>query len=454
MRLAHGVAVLVALSSAAALPGAAPLTAQTATVLTLDEALRAARTGNPEFLRTSNDLDVANSAVRSAWGGFLPSVTTSLSFSGSRSTTLTSEDPFGEPIESPAPVTSTRSSAGQGVSAQMTLFDGGSTLRNLQARRAAYSGVDAQIEAQAIQLDARVSREYFQAVRAVRNIALEEYLLESARDRLARTEQLMRLAARNREDVLGARSDVAQSEQNVERARGEADKARLTLAATLGMHPTTSISVDTALPRVFDPADLDVEALVAGALAGSPLVKQRDAGLRAARYSASAASARRLPSISANAGYSRGASARGYGAFGEFNPGENTGFNFGLGVSLPLFSRFQTSEAIAQARASAVDAEHDLRSAQLTVERDVRAAIIDLDNAYRSLQLAEEQVELNRERQELTLERYRLGGSDFTTLQNVIDRTAQAERQALEALFGFITARISLEEKLGRRLEG
>lgn len=438
---------------AALLGGAAPLMAQDATVLTLDEAIRIARSGNPEFLRTANDLEVAGTAVRSAWGAFLPSLSTSLSFSGARSTTQTSEDPFGEPLESPEPVTSSRSSAGQGISTQMTLFDGGANLRSLQARRATFAGVDAQIEAQAVQLEARVAREYFQTVRAVRNIALEEYLLASARDRLERTEQLLRLAARNRADVLGARSDVAQAEQNVERARGDADKTRLTLAATLGMSPTTSISVDTVLPRVFDPADLNVEALVSGALATSPVVRQREAALRAARHSASAARGRRLPSISANAGYSRGMSSRGYGAWGELNPNENYGFTFGLGVSLPLFSRFQTSDAIAQASANAVDAQHDLRTTQLTVERDVRAALIDLDAAYRSLQLAEQQVELNRERLELTQESYRLGGSDFTTLQNVIDRTAQAERQALEALFGFINARISLEERLGHRLE-
>jgi outer membrane protein len=432
---------------------ATPAAAQQPTHLTLDDAIRIARSANPDFLRTANDLDVAENAIRSAWGSFLPSLNTSLNFSGSRSTTLTSEDFFGDPIESPEPITSSRSSASQGISTQMTLFDGGATLRGLQARRAAYLGVDAQIEALAIQLDARVSREYFQAVRAVRNIALEEYLLASARDRLERTEQLLRLAARNREDVLGARSDVAQAEQNVERARGDADKARLTLATTLGMSPTTSLTVDSILPRVFNPADLDVDALVAGALAGSPQVRQREAALRTAKHTASAARARRLPSISASAGYNRGMSAAGYGAFGEFNPGQNYGFNFGIGVSLPLFTRFQTSEAIAQASANAVDAEHDVRSARLAVERDVRTAMIDLDNAYRSLQLAEEQVELNRERQDLTQERYRLGGSDFTTLQNVIDRTAQAERQALEALFGFINARISLEERLGHRLE-
>jgi outer membrane protein len=429
-RLHYAAAVVCVLSGA-------PLGAQeTPSPLTLDAALRLARAGNPEFQRTANDLEVAGNAVRSAWGGFLPSLNTSLNFNGSRSTTVTGEDDFGDPVESPEPLTSSRSSASQGISTQMTLFDGGTTLRNLQARRAAFAGAEAQIEAQAIQLDARVSREYFQAIRAVRNIALEEYLLASARDRLQRTEQLMRLAARNREDVLGARSDVAQAEQNVARARGEADKARLTLATTLGMQPTTSISVDTVLPQVFDPADLDVTAL------------------SAAQYSASAARGRRLPSLSASAGYNRGMSASGYGAIGEFNPGQNYGFSFGLGVSLPLFSRFQTSEVIAQASANATDAEYDLQAARLTVERDVRTAIIDLDNAYRSLQLSEVQVELNRERQEATQERYRLGGSDFTTLQNVIDRTAQAERQALEALFGFINARISLEEKLGHRLEG
>src|SRR5690606_30664405 len=133
--------------------------------------------------------------------------------------------------------------------------------------------------------------------------------------------------------------------------------------------------------------------------------------------SASAAKRRRLPSISADAGYSRGMSMQDYGAFGELNP-RNYGFNFGLSFSLPLFSRFQTAESVTQASASAEDAEHELRGALLTVERDVRAAIIDLENAHRSLQLANEQVELNRERQELTQERYRLGGSDFTTLQN------------------------------------
>jgi len=109
---------------AALLGGALPTSAQQApTVLTLDDALRIARTANPEFLRSANDLDVAGSAVRSAWGGLLPNLNTNMSFGGSRSTTVIGEDPFGDPVAAPEPVTSKRSSSNQTVSTSMMLFD-------------------------------------------------------------------------------------------------------------------------------------------------------------------------------------------------------------------------------------------------------------------------------------------------------------------------------------------
>jgi outer membrane protein len=427
---------------------------QAAGVLTLDDALRLARDHNPAFQRVRNDLGVAGNAVRAAWANaFLPSLNSSMSFSGSRSTSVTGLDPFGRLERLPDPVTTRGSTANQSVGTQLTVFDGLGSFRNLSAQRALYDATDAQIAHQELQLVAQVSRDWVQALRAEHMIRLEEALLESAKERLARTEELLRVAARNRVDVLGARGDVAQAEQNVQRARGDADKARLSLAASIGIEPTSSITLDTVMPAVFDPAELDPNALVARALASNPIVRQRSAALDAARHRAGAARGRRLPTITASAGYSRSVNERGFGAFGELNP-LNYGFNFGMTVSMPLFTRFQTAGAIAEASAAVNDAEQDVRAARLSVERDVRAALIDLDNAWRTLQLAELNAELSRERQELTQEQYRLGGISFTDLQNVIDRTAQAERQALDARFGVHVARLNLEERLGTRLEG
>jgi outer membrane protein len=429
---------------------------QVAGTLTLDEALRIARDQNPAFQRARNDIEPASLAVRQAFASaFLPSINASMGFSGSQSTAMTGLDPFGQVVRLDEPRRSSGSGASQGISAGLTLFDGLASIRGLQAQRAAYSGVEAAIAQQEVQLTSQVSREYYQAVRTLRLIELEEQLLESARERLASTEALMRLAARNRVDVLGARADVAQNEQAVERARGEADKARLALAATLGLEPATSITIDNVLPAVFDPSDLDPATLVALAMRRSPVIQQRQASVEAAQYQLSAARGRRLPTISGSMGYSRSVNQPGsrFGAWGEFNP-LNHGHSFSVSASLPVFSRFQTTAAIVSASTNAQDAQHDLRGARLNLERDVRSALIDLENAYRSLQLAEQNAELSRERLELTQEQYRLGGVNFTELQNVIDRMAQAERQLLDARFQFITARLTLEERLGVKLEG
>jgi outer membrane protein TolC len=283
---------------------------QAAGVLTLDDALRLARDHNPAFQRVRNDLDVAGSAVRAAWANaFLPSLNSSMSFSGSRSTTVTGVDPFGRLERLPEPVTTRGSTANQSVGTQLTVFDGLGSFRNLSAQRALYDATDAQIAQQELQLVAQVSRDWVQALRAERTIRLEEALLESAKERLARTEELLRVAARNRVDVLGARGDVAQAEQNVQRARGDADKARLSLAASIGLEPTSPITLDTVMPTVFDPAEIDPDALVARALASSPVLRQRDAALAAARHRASAARGR-LPSITASAGYNRSVNER------------------------------------------------------------------------------------------------------------------------------------------------
>ena len=67
---------------------------------------------------------------------------------------------------------------------------------------------------------------------------------------------------------------------------------------------------------------------------------------------ASAARARRYPTLSGSYGYSRGTSARDYDAIGRFDL-PNSGWTFGVGVSVPLFNRLQTSAAVSRAAVEA-----------------------------------------------------------------------------------------------------
>jgi outer membrane protein len=121
-----------------------------------------------------------------------------------------------------------------------------------------------------------------------------------------------------------------------------------------------------------------------------------------------------------------------YDALWELNP-QNRAFNFGISASIPLFSGFQTSAAIARAHVARDDARQDERIATLRAERQVRSAYVDVTNAHKILQLAERKASLSRERLELAQEQYRNGAMSFAELQIVIDRTAAAEREVVDA---------------------
>lgn len=421
--------------------------------LTLEEALRIAREHSPAYRQALNDAHVASAQVRESYGAFLPTLGASLGYSGISSITSRGEGNFGEVIEDEER-TVENSSGSHGLTARMTLFDGGAMFGRVSAARAQEDAVEATIAASLNQLDATVQRVWHDAQRAERLIELEERLLTSARERLERSEQLFRIAAATQVDVLGAQVDVASQEQTLATALDAARKARLVLLETIGLppHDADGFEIPAEEPAAFDPGALDIDVLVAQALQSNPWVLQRSAAAEAAERNAGVARAARWPSISANLSYSRSLREPGaFDAFGRFGA-QQRGFSFGLSADLPIFSNFRTAASVARAEASAEDALEDVRAMRLQTEREVPAAVIDLENAYSQLDLAVQKAELSAQRLELATEQYRLGALDFLSLQRVIDETSGAERQALEARYRFVDARIALEEKLGAPL--
>jgi outer membrane protein TolC len=410
-----------------------------------------ARENNPSYRRVLNDALVAEAEVRRSVGALLPSLNAQLDFSGFSSSRVTGENDYGQPVKLPAAVEFKGSQARQGINLGMTLFDGGATIREIGASRAAANAIDARIRAEAARLTGDVTRQYYAALRASRLIAVEKQLLASAQERLERTERLLRVAGSSPVDVLGARAEVASQEQQVARAENEARKQALALQEIMGVAGDVDFQLASDLPAIIDPARISRDAVLAGALANSPQVHQADAAAKAAEKRASAASAARYPTLSANAGFGRSMSLSSYDAMFELNP-QNRAFNFGISASVPIFNNFRTSLQIAQAHYAEEDAREDAREMRLRVERQVRSALLDLENSHKLLQLAETRAALSRERLELAQEQYRNGAMTFTDLQNVIDRTAAAEREVVDARFGYATARAYLEEYAGTQL--
>ena len=444
------VAALLGMTMAAMLVLPIPVRAQQpAQPLSLADALRLAERGNPRFRQAANDVDVAEAQRRREYGGYFPSLSLNMGFDGSGSQTLTGEDDFGNPIRGDRR-TIRSSSARQGLSMNMTLFDGGARERRIGAAKEGVRAAEADVGAQRAQLHAEVAAQYYRVQAAQARLALEERLVAAAREQLDATQRRFRIAAVNREDVLGAEADLARAEAQLESARGDVRKAMLALRERLGVETATEFALVDSIPRpASDSLALDADSLVRVAFGRHPSLRAAEARSDAADATARAARGARWPSISATASFTRSDRASDFGAFGDVDPRGTQGYGFGLSTTLPFFDRFQTGASIAQADASAEDARQQRRADRLRVEQEVRSAAIDVDNARRALRLGERAAALSRERVELARARYEAGALDFVQYQSVVRSSADAERQEADARLQLALAWVTLQQRLG-----
>lgn len=443
------------LTAAAMLVAAPAMAQQQLPTMSLEEALEIARQNNPAYRRAVVDRNAASWSVRRGYGAFLPNISASMRWNGNRSTRLTGEDDYGRSVELPQAITYLSSSASQSISASMTLFDGLSNIKQLRANRRDLDAADEGVRLQGVQVDAEVRRRFYDAIRRQRSIDVERDLLAAARDRLDANERLFRVGSTSQVDVLGAQVDVASQEQALEQAEGEAAKARLLVLQQLGiLDQSLDFEAVGALPVPFDPSALDLDVLVGRALEIHPSVIQADAQAEAASQRAGAQRGAWFPSIDISGSYGRSLREEGYSAFGELNP-RDYGFNFGVSFSFPIFNGFQRSDQIAQADATARRAEETLRETKLQVEQQVRAAFVDLGNAYESLMIQRRSTDLTRRRLDMAREQYRLGAASmpFISLQQIIQSAANEERALVNAEYNFAVALVTLEERVGEPVQ-
>lgn len=437
--------VLLALMAGVAGGQERPVPAQ----LTLEDALAIARERHPDLIQARNALQAQGAQVRAGFGSFLPTLTAQLNFGGSNSETVTGQDTIGRPIPLPTPIDYQSSYSDQGLFAGLTLFDGLQNLKSYAADKATYGAREDDVAAVETRVDAETTRRFFDAVRTQQLIALEERLLASSREQRDNTARLFRTASATQEDLLGAEADVASQELQVARARGEADKALLALREQLGLTEPIDFTVAGDMPAAWDPAPLVPDSLVDFALRNHPDIARLDAAANAAHLQAGAARGSYWPTVRLSASFRRSVSVSSYDALFQFNP-KNRTLGFGVSFEWPLFQGFRTRAQVARAVADARNADQTLRAARLLRDREVRAALIDVQNAYQGVALAERATELSNERLRLSRERYAIGAIDFATLQILIDRAAQEERQLINARYAFVASAVTLSERLGR----
>ncbi|HEY1491847.1 MAG TPA: TolC family protein [Steroidobacteraceae bacterium] len=310
-----------------------------------------------------------------------------------------------------------------GVGASQLITDFGHT-SNLAASSRLQAGAAQQAALTArAQVLLAVDRDYFAALQAEAVEAVARQTLETRQLLLERVSILAQNKLKSDLDVSFAQVGTEDARLLVQRARSDADSAQATLAVALGYREArTFVLTDQSTDAAS--AEQPAAALVEQALQDRPelasLRNQRDAAEKLALSLRDA----RLPTVSAviDAGTAPTHDARlpdNYSAAGIL-------------VSVPLFAGGLYSARQHEAELRARAAAEALRKVEDEVARDVRVAVLTLNNARERLRTSGQLKRYATTAYELADARYRAGSSSIVELSQaqLALTTAQLEETA------------------------
>ncbi|KPK82544.1 MAG: hypothetical protein AMS25_02025 [Gemmatimonas sp. SM23_52] len=418
------------------------------TLLTLAGARSLLRQGSPDYRAALAAADAAGEEVWSAWGSLLPTATLQASFGRNEFTTRTFVDPIGVSQEVDPPVTDVSKSVYQSLVFNWSVFEGGRQFFDIGAANARARAADLAAVARRVQLESQLETQYFEALKQQELARLARDLLAARRRDLEITQARFRIAAVAQTDVLQAEIQVGQQQLAALRAELAAEAARRELSKLVGLEEEAAYELrDTAL--VFDPSQLRRDELIVQARRSNPELARLDANIDAQSRSLWSARGSWLPNVSLSFSLSRSERLRREDSMFKWDP-RNTGQNFSLSLSWPLFNGFEKKWRTGQASARLQEARHNKVAGLLEVEKEVRNAYDALFAGYQSLRLQARNVELARESVRLQTERYRIGAATYIELQNATTQLTQAEQGLIEARYEFMKSFAQLQGAVGR----
>ncbi len=328
---------------------------------TLKDALALAYQTNPTLLAQRANQRALDESIVQARAGLRPSLDVAASANYSRSDSPVIGTP---PFTSGGVVES--DSGGVSIGLSQTLWSGGrvghgisAAEANILAGRESLRDTEQTVLALVIQAYADVIRDSEILTIRQSNLGVLQRQLEEASARFE-------VGEITRTDVAQSESRLAQSEADLANARAQLSVSRAAYTAVVGQAPgdLAPMPVLPGIPTDFDHA-LDV------AMADNPSIRSAIYSQRAAEANVAAAKAEYMPSARLTASY--GGSTSDLGAIDDI--GDNTRFQAGATISVPLFTGGLNRSRVAQALERA-------NVAQINVEGERRSTLQSVSSAY------------------------------------------------------------------------
>src|ERR1700674_659274 len=285
-----------------------------------------------------------------------------------------------------------------------------------------------------------VGGSYLQTIAAKARMASEESQLQSANAVFDQSKQQLEQGLVAKVDADRNEVQALTHQQRLLSLKNDLAKQKINLARMIGLPPNDQYDLSDEVP--FAPAaPLTIEEALAQAFQQRSDLKASDAQVRAAERAHAAARAERYPSLGVTSDY---------GGIG-LNPSQlQTTYTATASLKIPIWQGGRTEGDIQQSDATLSQRRAEYEDLKGQIESDVRSAYLDLQASASQVEVAQRNVDVNKEALDLTKQKAEAGVIDNVQFVQAQEQVTDAEFDFITAVFAFNVAKLSLARAIGR----
>ena len=228
------------------------------------------------------------------------------------------------------------------------------------------------------------------------------------------------------QELIQAKNNLAIQKLSLARVIGLAAGQQYELTDKSPYDPFTAMKLDDALQLAYD---------------SRSDFKAASATVNSYQYSAKAAKAGYMPTISFSADY---------GLAGEYATlGTHSVFDVRGTLSIPIFQGGKVHGDVIEANAQLEQSRQRLENLRAQIDADVRTAYFNLESSAEQVEVAKSNIDLAEQTLDQSRDRFSAGVADTVEVVQAQEQVANANDSYISALYSFNYAKISLARALG-----
>ncbi len=441
---------LLALFAVAAAATEAPLPPRT--VLTLDQALAAARAQQPQVRAAAATTRAAGARADQAHAALLPQVSGVGTYQRATANFVNRPGSLPRQLSTAGGGESTETFGyyNFGVSASYLLYDFGQTRDRWRSAIASFDSQRDTEQATSSQVLYAVRTAFFQARAAKELVTVANDTLTNQRRHLQQTEGFVEVGTQSQIALAQGKTAVANAEVQRINAENGYETAKAMLNQAMGVEQSTDYDVADESPPPVTLEDAGPDVLLEEALKGRPEIAAVADQVRAQELTVKALRSAYYPSLGISSGVTdAGSGVTGINGFGGAS-GLTWNWSSALQISVPIFTGGLTKAQVAEGEANLAVSQSQLQLERLQVRLEVEQARLAVRAAKGTLAASGDALTNAQDQLSLAEGRYETGVGGIIELGDAQVALTSAAQQKVQAEYSLAQARAQLVKALGR----